>query len=307
MTAPTASNARGTGPLARNATLPAQAHSPLIINTPASAGSRKSGYTSTMPGGMTFALGRFAQADTLIPEPGNPMAWDHFSYALNNPVRLSDPSGHKACEEGEGGKCENGKSDPLPNPPDEPTINLQTLITQWIWNTFPSAVGGHIGITVQGGSGAEVGITPIELLVLLNLHSGEVSIFMSYEGYGYLGTPNFMGSSVYFGSTSVYGLSQNENYAGPSVFAGLVASIDTFLQGGLSLIGGSAIDANNSADIPFKFFIDEGSGRTIEYHQVSLVFGGNVGANGVDLGGVAGAGSAKLLANIDIPFWPFGD
>jgi len=41
-------------------------------------------------------LGRFAQADTIIPSPGNSQAWDRFAYANNNPVKYTDPSGH-AC------------------------------------------------------------------------------------------------------------------------------------------------------------------------------------------------------------------
>ena len=40
------------------------------------------------------ALGRFAQADTLIPGAGNPLAWDRYAYTLDNPLRYSDPSGH---------------------------------------------------------------------------------------------------------------------------------------------------------------------------------------------------------------------
>ncbi len=40
------------------------------------------------------ALGRFAQADTLIPGAGNPLAWDRYAYVNDNPLRYSDPSGH---------------------------------------------------------------------------------------------------------------------------------------------------------------------------------------------------------------------
>ncbi len=42
------------------------------------------------------SLGRFAQADTIIPGAGNPLAWDRYSYTLNNPVKYTDPSGHWA-------------------------------------------------------------------------------------------------------------------------------------------------------------------------------------------------------------------
>jgi len=40
------------------------------------------------------ALARFAQADTLVPEPGNPQALNRYAYVYNNPARYTDPSGH---------------------------------------------------------------------------------------------------------------------------------------------------------------------------------------------------------------------
>jgi RHS repeat-associated protein len=40
------------------------------------------------------ALGRMAQADTLVPGAGNPMAWDKYCYTYNNPLTYTDPSGH---------------------------------------------------------------------------------------------------------------------------------------------------------------------------------------------------------------------
>lgn len=43
-------------------------------------------------------LGRFVQADSIIPEPGNPQSWDRYAYVNNNPVRYIDPSGHWVVE-----------------------------------------------------------------------------------------------------------------------------------------------------------------------------------------------------------------
>jgi len=43
------------------------------------------------------ALGRFAQADSIV--PGGVQGLDRYAYGLNNPSRYTDPSGHRACDE----------------------------------------------------------------------------------------------------------------------------------------------------------------------------------------------------------------
>jgi RHS repeat-associated protein len=40
------------------------------------------------------ALGRFAQPDMVVPNPGDPQQLNRYSYAANNPLRYRDPSGH---------------------------------------------------------------------------------------------------------------------------------------------------------------------------------------------------------------------
>lgn len=37
------------------------------------------------------------QADTLIPNPHNSLDWNRYSYARYNPLRYTDPTGHKPC------------------------------------------------------------------------------------------------------------------------------------------------------------------------------------------------------------------
>ncbi len=50
------------------------------------------------------ALGRFVQPDSIIPNPGNPQAFNRFSYTANNPINYNDPTGHdwEDCAEGMG-------------------------------------------------------------------------------------------------------------------------------------------------------------------------------------------------------------
>jgi RHS repeat-associated protein len=49
------------------------------------------------------ALGRFVQADSIVPQPGNPQALNRYSYVLNNPLKYSDPSGHANDPNAQGG------------------------------------------------------------------------------------------------------------------------------------------------------------------------------------------------------------
>jgi RHS repeat-associated protein len=42
-------------------------------------------------------LGRFTQADTIVPESGNPQSLNRYSYTYNNPLRYTDPTGHYIC------------------------------------------------------------------------------------------------------------------------------------------------------------------------------------------------------------------
>ncbi|MEW6402320.1 MAG: RHS repeat-associated core domain-containing protein [Chloroflexota bacterium] len=44
-------------------------------------------------------LGRFLSADTIVPGPTNPQAYNRYSYTFNNPLRYTDPSGHDVCNE----------------------------------------------------------------------------------------------------------------------------------------------------------------------------------------------------------------
>jgi len=45
------------------------------------------------------SLGRFAQADSVVPDSQNPLDYDRYSYVRNNPLNYSDPTGHLPKEE----------------------------------------------------------------------------------------------------------------------------------------------------------------------------------------------------------------
>ena len=46
-------------------------------------------------------LNRWIQPDTIVPDPANPQSLNRYSYVNNNPVKYTDPSGHRianGCE-----------------------------------------------------------------------------------------------------------------------------------------------------------------------------------------------------------------
>jgi RHS repeat-associated protein len=53
-------------------------------------------------------IAHFVQADTIVPGAGNPAAWNRYAYVMYNPLKYTDPSGHR----NEGVWCMNHPDDP---------------------------------------------------------------------------------------------------------------------------------------------------------------------------------------------------
>ena len=55
------------------------------------------------------ALGRFTSPDSIVPIASQGVqAWDRYAYVNNAPTRYTDPTGHRACGDGEDINCETG-------------------------------------------------------------------------------------------------------------------------------------------------------------------------------------------------------
>ena len=73
------------------------------------------------------ALGRFVQADTIVPSPGDPQSLNRYSYVLNSPLVYRDPSGHAADMGGIGGGRRNTPPPPQENPPPPKVTSREML------------------------------------------------------------------------------------------------------------------------------------------------------------------------------------
>jgi hypothetical protein len=65
-------------------------------------------------------LGRFTSADSIIPESQGVQAWDRYAYVNNSPLRYTDPTGHRNCEE-DGYHCAGWNYKPVVKPTKTPT------------------------------------------------------------------------------------------------------------------------------------------------------------------------------------------
>ncbi|MBI5653894.1 MAG: hypothetical protein HZC40_26115 [Chloroflexi bacterium] len=52
------------------------------------------------------AIGRFTQADTIVPNLYNPQSLNRYAYVLNNPVKYTDPTGNRPCGDAGEESCE---------------------------------------------------------------------------------------------------------------------------------------------------------------------------------------------------------
>lgn len=55
--------------------------------------------------------------------------------------------------------------------------------------------------------------------------------------------------------------------------------------------------------LPTGWSIDPVSDRPIEYHELDLTLGGNLGSNGIDIGGIRGAAITDIWWMFAIPGW----
>ena len=66
------------------------------------------------------SIGRFASADTIIPDPANPQSLNRYTYVRNSPLNRVDPTGHVDCTLLDGGvdtqACNTSKPKPFTSP-----------------------------------------------------------------------------------------------------------------------------------------------------------------------------------------------
>jgi len=120
---------------------------------------------------VDVSLGRFTQADSLIPEASQgTQAWDRYAYGNNNPVKYNDPTGHM-IDEGcntlgcdttkaeleydkkyyQAQECKNGGGENCPDYKEAIAFTTVGLVTAGAGMPVVDAVGGTIAGWISSG------------------------------------------------------------------------------------------------------------------------------------------------------------
>jgi RHS repeat-associated protein len=229
------------------------------------------------------SLGRFLSADSIVPNPGDPQAWDRYAYSYGNPVKYIDPTGHWSEDAlnqtlGKGWREKyfsekavfRGRENLLEFLLSKNTADAITL--EIVRSLFNAAYGAHslgadfqdidaLGarVSLSGGGAGFVGGT---IDAILNLTSGEMSIFASPEGGFVLGAT----ATLVGGIVSIKNMPSNAGYRGTAKAVGLMGG-DIIGANAEKFWGGVHV-FQDSSDVLNGSFV--GTGGAVPFPNIGL-------------------------------------
>ncbi|HLC03054.1 MAG TPA: RHS repeat-associated core domain-containing protein [Anaerolineales bacterium] len=239
------------------------------------------------------AVGRFIQADTLVPEVVSSQAWDRYAYALNSPLRYADPTGHRVTECGwQGEECGRGSKletveeypppppEPEPEPREKETLTDRALkgdVLAMLQLFLPTHFGGRL----QGELAYYIFSVSVGGNIVLNRVDGRLAANLGWSAEG---GPGILGG----GALTLGPLFGFDSSSVEDVVSGYSASISASAAARFAGTVSLSVPFEREAISEFPFHVDP------EYGQVpSTVYVGG-GAGGVYAGaGVGGGGSFK--------------
>jgi len=236
------------------------------------------------------SLGRFAQADKIIPEQSQGVqAWDRYSYVNNNPISKTDPTGHMLTDGCSQGECSGEKSTQPPLPTPVPPS----------YSPSPSSAGSSETLTSRAMKGDFIAL--LQLIIPSHL-GGRLQLEVSFDiGIGLSGT---VGVNLVYNRISDQ-LAGNVDWAfepgigigtGASGTGGLLigwgsSSIDDVTKGYSGIISGTAA-AESAVSVGIIAPIDENGLHVDPYSgqvpATAYVGGGGGGAYASIGGGING-------------------
>ena len=192
------------------------------------------------------ALGRWAQADTIVPQPGNPQSLNRYTYVNNNPLKYVDPSGHWTDDELErilgkdwykkyfeggifGDRTPEQTAALLKFLHSAYTTDLNVLHMVGVGFGAMDLVHSQLGVSFHDVSAVDVraslsfggaGFAGLSWDLVFNINSGEITLFESPE----VGVMFGAGVDAVIGIAFVKDMSNNEGFKGAFYAMGAVGA-----------------------------------------------------------------------------------
>jgi len=195
------------------------------------------------------AIGRFMQADTILPVQQGTQGWDRYAYVNNNPINFSDPSGNvmiQGCGDDGKNACE---------PSQREVADYQIFLVGEVYPT--ECANGNtsncvekqisefsIGINSQIGAGGELGARK-QLNVTIDWNEGLLYISRTTTAHFSAGTPTGASGGLEIGLGRMRGVQSG------------VRDISGFIEGK---------DFDVGAEIGTDTFTGVGAGYSISYN-----------------------------------------
>ncbi|MCR4408536.1 MAG: RHS repeat-associated core domain-containing protein [Anaerolineae bacterium] len=262
-------------------------------------------------------LGRFVQADTVVPEPGNPRDLNRYAYVRNSPLRYTDPSGHWTFEESPGDPYIWERDKPVntlirtaePMVFWEETQDVGELVDQVMWHTVPSGIGQYGSISSGWNTfvGTEVSL---EGGWVFNWRSGELSFTAGNSIAGEVGTPKLFGADLSGGFLLPMGYSSNEMLRGPSVGLDFALQADEIaelgLEAGVSREMQLVVVDPSTGQQRLVPVYDPNSNMQPYMFKMGLSVGANCLPNAIEASGSLGVSYTPFVRTVQLYPWKWG-
>jgi RHS repeat-associated protein len=183
-------------------------------------------------------LGRFVNADTVVPQAGNPQALNRYAYTVNNPLKYIDSSGN--CHGLSGAAFDACAKIVLTlasavHEANQWADSLVSFMDPSIGDSTLDAVGwraeGSAGVIVGGDLNVDVVMKLPKDLVYdtKGLHYEKPGSIDVFTGYGVQGAD--VGAGVSTGPLFIYNLPSLDDYTGTTDFVGVSASWESGAEG----------------------------------------------------------------------------
>ncbi len=263
------------------------------------------------------SLGRFTSADTLV--PGGVQGYDRYAYTSNNPVRYTDPTGHRLDDgcSGESGGCTLSQRQKEIDAQNQAMAEAErdkyrcaagnaNYCSGWSNSISRPIIGLHAGgvSTMDVGYG---GYAYEQTDYVFDFKSGTIYRMVTAGEGTYLGVPNGAALEGYVGITNVHGIPSSatpdqvaDMLSGPNrdiatdVGVELLSDVETSVGKGLSV----DLDPDTGAPIVT-------SAGLMYTTETKIGAGVSLLSLPVDAGGQGGYSQTTAEIYYQLPYWPF--